>query len=102
MGACELLRTVKSANSKSCTNEIRIELDSHADNCVVGSNVLIIHDHERLVDVYGYNQKVGNKNARTIDAAVAYDDPNSGQTSIILINQVIQIKDLDSILACPM
>ncbi len=62
--------TVKSLDSSLNTN-IQVELDSHADISVVGSNVLVVHDHEWYVDVYGYNSKSRHKNVTTVDAAVA-------------------------------
>ncbi len=45
------VRTVKSTQSQSNFDEISVELDSHADTCVVGSNVLVVHHHEYFVDV---------------------------------------------------
>ncbi len=93
--------TVKSLDSSLNTN-IQVELDSHADTSVVGSNVLIVHDHEGYVDVYGYNSKSRHKNVTTVDAAVAYDNPQTGDTSVLLINQAILIPSIKNILLCPM
>ena len=93
--------TVKSVNSSS-KDKLRVELDSHADTTVVGSNVLIVHDHERFVDVYGYDNKSRHKNITTVDAAVAYDDPQTGNVSLLLINQAILIPSMENILLCPM
>ena len=36
----------------------KIELDSHADKCVVGDHCLVVHDH-RLVYVFVYDPKTG-------------------------------------------
>ena len=93
--------TVKSLDSSLNTN-IKVELDSHADTSVVGSNVLVVHDHERYVDVYGYDSKSRHKNITTVDAAVAYDNPQTGETSVLLINQAILIPSIKNILLCPM
>ncbi len=41
--------TVKSLDSSLNTN-IQVELNSHADTSVVGSNVLVVHNHEQYVD----------------------------------------------------
>ncbi len=52
-----LVQTVKSTCSQSNFNKISVELDLHADTCVVGSNVLVVHDHERFVDVYSFDKE---------------------------------------------
>ncbi len=52
--------TVKSLDSSLNTN-IQVEFDSHADTSVVGSNVLVLHDHEQYVDVFGYIVNLGIK-----------------------------------------
>ena len=28
-------------------SKLKVELDSHADTCVIGDNCLVIHDHNR-------------------------------------------------------
>ena len=35
----------------------KVELDSPTDTCVVGENCLVIHDHNRPVNVYSYDPK---------------------------------------------
>ena len=70
--------------------------------CVVGDNCLVIHDHNGPVNVYSYNPKDGHRSAKTVDAAVGCQDPQSGQKSIIMINQAIHIDGLVNHLICPM
>ena len=77
-----------------------MELDSHADTCVVGKNAMIVYDHRRRVSVTGYDPKAGSISYRIVSAAVAYDDPYSGVTSILIINQAIEIPHLDNHLLC--
>ena len=67
----------------------RVELDSHADICVVGDNCLVIHNHNRPENVYSYDSKDGHRNANTVDATVGCQDPQSGQKFISMINQAI-------------
>ena len=62
-------------------DEIRTELDSHADTCVLVDHALVIHDHERPVKVTGYNDQDGTKTYRTVDATLAYNDPTTGTSS---------------------
>ncbi len=97
-----LVQTVKSPCSQSNCNMISVELDSHADTCEVGSNVLVVHDHEGFVDVYGFGKETHHANACTIDAAIAYKDPAMHLTLILMINQAIKINSMHNILICPM
>ncbi len=96
------VRMIKSTRSKSNSNKISVELDSHADTCVVGSNVLVVHDHERFVDVYGFDKETRHANASTVDAAIAYKDPVTHSMVILMINQAIKIDSMHNILICPM
>ena len=72
--------------------ESQTDLDSHADQCAVGSNSLIVHDYEKPINVSGYNPSgPGGVNLKTLSAALAYDDPISGETTILLVHQAIYI-----------
>ena len=83
--------------------EVQSELDSHADTCVVGKHALVFQDFDRPVDVIGYDTQLGvTKNCRTVGAAVAYSDPGTGQTVILIINQATYIPNLDVNLLNPM
>ena len=76
--------------------EVRSELDSHADTCVVGKHALVFQDFDRSVDVIGDDKQLGvTKNYRTISAAVAYSDPETGQAVILIINQATYIPQLE-------
>jgi hypothetical protein len=69
---------------------------------VVGKNALIIHDFERPVNVTGFDKTVANVRAKTVTAAVAYDDQVSGQTMILIFHQAIYIPGMENNLLCPM
>ena len=56
----------------------KIELDSHEETCVVGYQCLIIHDHNRPVNVNGYDPKVVLKHAHVVGASVTYDKLKRG------------------------
>ncbi len=96
------VQTVKSNCSQTNFNEISVELDSHADTCLVGSNVLAVHNHECFVDVYGFDKETRHANASTVDAAIAYEDPITHSTVILMINQAIKIDSMHNVLICPM
>jgi hypothetical protein len=46
-------RNVGSACNRN--SSLKVELDSHADTCVVGRNVLIVNEHTRVVNVSGFD-----------------------------------------------
>ena len=76
--------------------ESRTDLDSHADQCAVGRNALLVHDYERPINVTGYNPTGPvASDLRTVSAALAYDDAVTGQTVILLVNQAIYIPYLN-------
>ena len=62
------------AHASIASSKLKVESDSHADTCVVGNNCFIIHDHNRPVNVYSYNQKDGHTSVKTVDAAAGYQD----------------------------
>ena len=84
------------------SNKPKVELDSHADTCVVGDNCLVIHDRKRPENIYSYDPKDGHRSAKTVDATVGYQDQQSAKKFILVINQAICIDDLDNHLLCPM
>ena len=56
--------------SVACSKH-KVELDSHADTCVVNNNnCLVIHDQNRLVNVYSCDQKDGHRSAKIVSATV--------------------------------
>jgi hypothetical protein len=66
----------------------RTELDSHADTCVVGKNALIVHDFDRAVNVTGYDPtQPAADSLRIVSAALAYDDPKSGEVLVLYLWQ---------------
>lgn len=74
--------------------ESRTDLDSHANQCAVGHNSLIVHDYDRPITVSGYNPAGPiAKDLRTVSAALAYD-PHSGETVILMVHQAINILEL--------
>jgi hypothetical protein len=82
--------------------ETTLELDSHANTCVLGCGALIILDYNRPVSVVGYDESLGSKTYQTVSGVVAYNDPQTGRTLHLIINQAIHIPHLDHHLLCPM
>ena len=59
--------------------------------CVVGDNYLVIHDHNRPINVYSYDLNDGHRSAKTVDAAVGYQDPQNGQKFILMITKLFAL-----------
>ena len=93
---------VSRVNTSININETSLELDSHADTCVVGNCCLIINDFDRPVTVYGYDKALGAKTYRTVSAVIEYIDPMNAQHYHLVIHQAIEIPHLDHHLLCPM
>ena len=101
--AIDPTRFITDINSKlKSTGETTLELDSHADTCVLGRDALIIQDYERPVNVQGYDPALGSTTYATVSGALAYDDPQTGEVYHLVVNQAIHIPHLDHHLLCPM
>ena len=78
------------------------KLDSHADTCVVGKSSFIVHDYDRKVNVTGYDPSQPTaQSLRFVSAALAYDDPKSGEVIILVLNQAISVHHLKHNLVSP-
>jgi hypothetical protein len=82
--------------------ETTLELDSHADMCVLGHDALIFLDYDRPVIVKGYDPSLGTKTYTSVNRGLAYDDPTTGKLYHLMINQAIHIPHLDHRFLCPM
>ena len=99
---CTSVQTVQlCAQNSLAIVETIIELDSHADTCVVGDHFLVVHDHNRPVNVFGFYPKAGLKCACMVDAVVACTEPETDQVVILIINQAIEMKGPDHHLLHP-
>jgi hypothetical protein len=77
--------------------EVRTELDNHADTCVVGDGTcLVTHDFGKTVSVHGYAPTVGATTCKVVTAVIAYDDPTNGQVWMLTIHQAILIPEVVS------
>ena len=85
-------------------NESNCELDSHADTCVLGKHAHIFMDHAKSVNIVGYDKSKGTlaSNMKTVSGALAYDNPTSGKTVIIVAHEAIHVPTMECNLICPM
>jgi hypothetical protein len=74
-----------SSNKIDPNHETTLELDSHADTCVLGCNALILHDYLRPVSVQGYDPALGTTQYNTVSGAPAYDHLASGETYHLVV-----------------
>jgi hypothetical protein len=66
------------------------EMDSNADTCCAGSNFIALSLTRRTADVYPYNSSYEPLlNVPIASAATAYDDPDTGQTYILVLNECL-------------
>jgi hypothetical protein len=84
-------------------DEVRTEVDNHADTCLVGRHAHIFQHFGRQVNITGYDPSLGTvSNQEIVSAALAYDDPSSGEVIILIIHQAIHVPKLSHNLICPM
>ena len=98
------VRTVNLSSYRSniISDDIKVELDSHADTSVVGRHCHIIHHHRQVVNVVGYDKVNGSREAPIVDAAFLYTDAYTLKRYILRVNQAIHIDTMDNNLLCPM
>ena len=63
---------------------------------VVADHCLVVHDHNRWVNVFGYYPKAWSKHAHIVNATVASTKSETGKVVILLINKVIEMRSLNS------
>jgi transposase len=84
-------------------DEARTEVDNHADTCLVGRHAHIFQHFGRQVNITGYDPSLGTvSNQEIVSAALAYDDPSTGEVMILILHQAIHIPTLHHNLICPM
>ena len=80
-----------------------MELDSHADTCVLGINFTILEYSGRVCDVYPYSQEYSAiKDIPIVRGATAVQCQETGETYILIINEGLWYGDkLDHSLVNP-
>ena len=79
-----------------------MDLDTHADNTVLGGSCLLIHDTGWKVDVSGFSLVLWSIELPIISGAVAYDHPITGKVYILVFHQTIYCRQMENHLKCPM
>ena len=80
----------------------RMELDSHADTIVAGSNCCVLHYMGRVCDVSPYIADYEPvKGVPIVCAATAWQSPNTGQVYILGFNEALYMPNLNHSLLNP-
>jgi hypothetical protein len=67
----------------------RSDLDSHADFCVCGKEVLVFNDFDREITFAGWDPELETQSLSIVSAAMGYTIPESGQTVLLIAHQSI-------------
>ena len=66
------------------------ECDTNADTCCLGRNFIVLEYTRRTADVYGYDKAIKPiEDVPIVSGATAWDDPNTGETFILVINEAL-------------
>ena len=86
---------VSASKKSSCDDDdMRTELDSHADTCVAGRNTLLVSDDGRQVTVHPYSgeyKPIQDVSIATV--ATMWIHPKNGQPYILIINEALYFGD---------
>jgi hypothetical protein len=67
----------------------RSDLDSHAECCVCGKEVLVFNDFDRYVTVTDWDPEGETNSLRIVSAAMGYTIPETGKTVLLIVHQSI-------------
>ena len=79
-----------------------MEIDSHADNVVLGKECEEIYNWNHPVELSVWNPKDGERLCQTISGVVAYVHPQSRQFYLLIFHQCIHADHIYHHLLCPM
>jgi hypothetical protein len=65
-------------------------MDSHADTCVAGCNMVVLEDTGQTVSVTPFtSENNALKGIPIVSAATAYDCPTDGETYLLIFNECL-------------
>jgi hypothetical protein len=67
----------------------RSDLDSHADCCVCGKEVLVLNDFDREVTITGWDPEVETQSLWIVSGALGYTIPQAVKTVLLIVHQRI-------------
>ena len=70
-------------------------MDSHADSPVVGKNAITLYKTDMTVNITLFSNDFGMMpEVHVVHAAIAYDCPITGATTILIINNALYTKEM--------
>jgi len=98
-----MMEVEREIETVSYDESFRVELDSHADTCCVGNGVMIVNTTSKTVKVSPFLKSLGSvPKVPIVTAAIAYDDPISGEVMILVVHQALYFSEMNHCLLCPM
>jgi hypothetical protein len=95
--------TLIAAVATPAEDPFRVDLDYPADTCCVGNGVLIVNQSERRVRVTLFIKSLGSvSKVPIVTAAIAYDNPKTGEVTILLVHQALHFPEMNNCLLSPM
>jgi hypothetical protein len=83
-------RKISAQGRGSTVVHSQLEMDSHADTIVCGSNSVIMHHTGKECDVSPYTEAYeAIKSVPIVQAATAYNNTETGETTILILNEAI-------------
>jgi hypothetical protein len=77
------------------TRDRGLDLDSHADMAVLGSNCFVFEENGKTVNVFSYDPELSSMARNVISGSCfAYDDPCSGRVILLIVHQGLHIPHL--------
>ena len=84
------MMTLISSSGYNVCYEYRTELDSHANMVVIGKQVFVFSHSGQYANVRAFTDEVKSiPKVPMVDAVIAYDCPQSGQTYLLVVRNAI-------------
>ena len=98
-----LVANVAAHNAQTVDDELRTELDSHANMVVLGGNAFIFESTGRTCNVKPFDSNLGTSHdIPIVDGALAYEYPYTAGTYISIVRNALYIKHLRNNLKPPL
>jgi hypothetical protein len=78
-----------------------LDLDTHADMAVLGSNCYVFEETGKTVNVFSYDPKLGSTTSNVVSGCFSYDDPTSGRVILLIVHQGLHMPHLSYSLIPP-